>query len=79
MCDLCGVPLEELIGFELKYLDPDGPDLPGPAERDAARAAQLKALIRRFEEGLRREPCRVSRAQLDELCREQYELSRTFP
>ena len=79
MCDLCGIPLEELIGFELKHLDPDGPAPPSPSGRNAARAAQLKALIRRFEEGLKKASCRVSRTQLDELFREQYELSRSFP
>ena len=79
MCGLCDVPLEELIGFELRHADPAGPAPPAPAERKAARALQLKGLIRRFEEGLRRVPCRISRSQLDELYKEQYELSRSFP
>jgi len=79
VCDLCDIPLEELIGFELKHVDPDGPMPPKPEERKAARALQLKGLIRRFEDGLKKVPCRISRSQLGELYKEQYELSRSFP
>jgi len=73
MCNLCLIPLEEIVGYKLAHTDPDGPMPPTRQQRKQARSVQLKDLIRRYENTPKKTMCNTARSVLTGFYQERNE------